>query len=330
MSAVLPIGIVGCGRIAERAYLPALARIGAARLAAVADPRAERRELVAGKVPGCAAYDSLDALLKGGQVAALVVATPAATHAEVAARALDAGLPVLVEKPLARSVSDIAELAARVAGSREPALMMAFNRRFWEPIRRMRGALQAAAAHPTGSARLVMTGDIRSWASIEERSDVLCDLATHQFDLLRFLFRSEIASVRARWIDSRTIRIDAQLDGGTEASCIASHAGRPQETIRVSVAAAAFEVHRGSERIAPVEGAARGALDVLASVGRRLRRRPSSLRRSFDLQLEHFVSCVRAGDAPEPSFADGLAALRAVDAARASAADDGREVPVAR
>jgi len=43
MSATLPIGIAGCGRITERSYLPALARMQEVRLAAVAAPSAERR-----------------------------------------------------------------------------------------------------------------------------------------------------------------------------------------------------------------------------------------------------------------------------------------------
>lgn len=51
------------------------------------------------------AYDGLEAMLAGGPVDAVIIATPTSTHSEITLRALEAGLHVLVEKPIAPDVA---------------------------------------------------------------------------------------------------------------------------------------------------------------------------------------------------------------------------------
>lgn len=330
MSATLPIGIAGCGRITERSYLPALARMQEVSLAAVADPNAERRELIASRAPGCVAHESVEAMIDEGRLGALVVATPTATHAAIGASALDAGIPVLIEKPLAGSSSELAPLVRRAASPGDRMLMVAFNRRFWQPARRLKSILRGESVGTPREARLVMTGEIRGWGSIVERSDALSDLGTHQVDLLRYLFDRDLVAVRASWTDPETIRFRVTLEDGMKAECVASHAGQPSESVTVRCAGATYFLRRGSERIGPPEGTMRGLLDTAGAAQRLLLRRSSAMRLSFERQLEYFVRCVQGGAPPEPSLADGVAALRAVEAARESAAHDEREMEIRR
>ena len=78
MTRELRVGLVGCGRIAERGYVPALARAAGVELVAVADVEPARCAAVA---PGVPAFDSLPALVAGAGPEALVVATPPWTRA---------------------------------------------------------------------------------------------------------------------------------------------------------------------------------------------------------------------------------------------------------
>jgi len=75
-------------------------------LAVVADPDPGRRAVVAGAYPGLATASSAEEVLARPDVSAVVVATPAVTHAAIATQALEAGKDVLVEKPLAMSAEE--------------------------------------------------------------------------------------------------------------------------------------------------------------------------------------------------------------------------------
>lgn len=319
------IGLIGCGRAAERYYLPAFARVAEARLVAVADPLPERRELVASGVAGCAAYPSAEALLDGARVAGVIVATPPATHVPLAMLAVRAGLPVLVEKPLAPSMDGIAELDALVASARG-AVMVGFTRRYWTPVRDLRRIMDAQGSADGVSAELVITSNVRAWAAINGLGDPLEDLGPHQLDLLRYVFDREIRAVRARWRDPHAIAMQVTLAGSVVADCRAAFDAVSRESMIVRGCGGAYGMHVGSERLRPAAGAVRTLLDLGDRVGRRLRNGQTSMHGSFERQLARFCRFVQTGEPPEPGLADGVAVVRAIDAARRSADAGGREV----
>ena len=108
------IGLVGAGNIAAR-YAAAIEREPALELAAVTDTAPGRAEALAA-AHGGVAYPSLDALLEDDAVDTVVNLTVPQAHAEVSARALEAGKHVHSEKPLAlrhHEARELVELAAR-------------------------------------------------------------------------------------------------------------------------------------------------------------------------------------------------------------------------
>ena len=129
-SAPLRLGIVGCGRLAEHGYLPAIAGADGAEVVALADPVRARREFVASL---CGSAPSLHADVEGltadQRVEAVIVASPPGEHLAAATAAARAGLTCLVEKPPgpdARSARDLAKLS--------PAPWIGFNRRFQQGL----------------------------------------------------------------------------------------------------------------------------------------------------------------------------------------------------
>jgi UDP-N-acetylglucosamine 3-dehydrogenase len=99
--------IIGFGFIAEKGHLPAYARSDELEIVAVADLCAARREAAARAIPGARLYESYAGLLRdAGDLDFVDVATPPYAHAEIARAALQSGLHVLCEKPLATSVED--------------------------------------------------------------------------------------------------------------------------------------------------------------------------------------------------------------------------------
>ena len=327
MNAALNIGLIGCGRAAERLYLPTLSRLAEAQLVAVADPIRERRELISSNIPNCLAFSTAEALLKKAKIAAVIITTPPTTHVYIATLALCAGIPVLVEKPLAPSMAGVEALEALVASS-TGSVMVGFNRRHWEPVRKLRQIMCNRHHSDAISTQLIMTSNVQAWSPICGASDPLEDLGSHQFDLLRYIFDREILAVNAHWTNTHTIRMRVRLAGGGVAHCLAAHSNIYQESITVQCGRKRYQIHKGAERIEPTTGLVRSVLNLSDALRRRLRGQRSSLKRSYERQLISFLNYVRTGTTPQPSIADGIAAIRAVEAARQSAHIGGMEISI--
>jgi predicted dehydrogenase len=94
-------GVIGCGAVTEKKSAPAFNKVEQSRLVAVMrrDAGKARDYAVGHGVPKW--YADADALIDDTEVNAIYVATPPSTHAEYAIKALRAGKPVYVEKPMA-------------------------------------------------------------------------------------------------------------------------------------------------------------------------------------------------------------------------------------
>jgi predicted dehydrogenase len=324
MNGPLRLGLVGCGRAAERLHVPAIGPMTGTRLTAVFDPLESRRELIAAQHPGCRAFDSAASLVESGIIDALIVATPAETHVDPAILALRAGLPVLVEKPLAASLEDGERLALVQESVRVP-VMVGFNRRWWRPAIDLRERLTSLTSGPL-DVRMEISSDVNGWSPLTARSDALDDLGSHQLDLLRFICRRDIESVRATQPSPAEFHLSVRLVDGRTASCRAAYRERSAEAIEVVWKGTRMSARVGSERISPGSGPVRRALDLSDTARRRIRRQKGGLTRSYKKQLTAFADCVRGGTPASPSLEDGLEVLRAIGAARASLRSGGASV----
>jgi predicted dehydrogenase len=111
----LRVGIVGCGDVAHRHYLPALAAVSdRVTIAAVADPRDGAGEAVASAVaawsPGTRVYRDVEEMLRRASLDAVFNLTPAPRHGAVNRAILEAGAACYSEKPIAASVGEADEL----------------------------------------------------------------------------------------------------------------------------------------------------------------------------------------------------------------------------
>lgn len=107
--------IVGFGFIAEKGHLPAYRRSDQLEIVAIADICAARREVAARALPGARIYESHEAFLgsEGGDLDFVDITTPPYAHASIARAALERGLHVMCEKPLATTVEDARSVVAQ-------------------------------------------------------------------------------------------------------------------------------------------------------------------------------------------------------------------------
>lgn len=106
------IAVAGCGYWGKN-LVRVFAELGA--LHTICDSSRETLESLGTKYPTAHLQFSFDAVLKDPDIKAVVIATPAQTHYELAGKALSAGRHVFVEKPLAMSVSEAEDLCKKAA-----------------------------------------------------------------------------------------------------------------------------------------------------------------------------------------------------------------------
>lgn len=288
------LGLVGCGRIAERGYVPAAEAVHGVRLTAVADTDRAR---CARAAPGVTAFPGAVELLASDTVDAVVVATTAESHLPLARLAAEAGLRSLVEKPPGIDATQAAELARLV-----PPVSIAFNRRFEPALERLRQSLPSDR-----HLQLSLSIHYRRsrWAPYDVRDDALLDLGPHLVDLAR-VFGGEVSRVRTLAQSERHAALELQLDRGhARLDCATDRAYR--EVFEAKVDDRLVGRH--------VCGGLSGALRT------RLRpRQLSPLVVQLTAQLEAFAEIVRGGRSEHlATGADGLAAMAVLETARRSA-----------
>ena len=99
-----------------------VAGLADAELAAVCDTDAATRQRIARQYPGALVTGDVAELLGGGRVDAVIIASPATTHAALALRCIEAGKPCLVEKPFALRLQDAEAVAEAAERRRVPVL----------------------------------------------------------------------------------------------------------------------------------------------------------------------------------------------------------------
>lgn len=190
--APLRVGLVGLGSMG-RNHLRILTGRADCRVVAVADPVAEARASAAAVAPEASLFADPLALVAEVEVDALVVASPTTAHAEIALTAVERGIPVLVEKPLAASVEEAAEIL-RASRSRGVPVAVGHVERFNPAVRELGRRLADGWLSTIYAITSRRAGPFP--ARIRDVG-VTIDLATHDVDILSWIAGERPARVYA-------------------------------------------------------------------------------------------------------------------------------------
>jgi predicted dehydrogenase len=195
MSRPLRIGVIGVGHLG-RHHARILATLPGTELTAVVDTNRGRADEIAAAHGTRAFYDSRQLL---DQVDAVTIAVPTEQHRDVALPFLQAGVPVLVEKPMARSLAEADELIAAAAEA-GVALAVGHTERFNPAVEAARPLLH--------DPRFI---EVHRLGAFPERSldiDVVFDLMIHDLDVVLSLVHADVASIEAVGVPVLTGRVD--------------------------------------------------------------------------------------------------------------------------
>jgi predicted dehydrogenase len=295
------IAVIGVGHLGQH-HARLLAALDNVQLAGVVDINASRAQEIAAKY-GARTFNSASDLV--GHVDAVTIATPTVTHIDIAMPFVEAGVAVLIEKPLAARLEE-ADRLLEAAGRRGTIVATGHTERFNPAV--------AAALPLITSPRFV---EIHRLGTFPERSldiDVIFDLMIHDLDLLLTVAGSDVASIDAVGVNVLTPRVDianARITfvSGCIANVTASRISRDRVRkarffshdayVSIDYAAQEVEVYR----LIRVEGQDGGRPTIQG--GRLEVGNDEPLRR----ELADFAEAVRSGRSPGVTGQDGRAAL---------------------
>lgn len=339
MSATIDMAVIGAGAIG-RTHIDTLARVDGVRLCAIVDP-APAGAALAGSL-GVPCLPDVAALIDSGLARAAIVATPNETHLPVAGALLRAGLPVLLEKPVAESLPSALELIA-IAEETGVPLLVGHHRRHNPIISKAYEAIRAGRigelvmATVTCSLAKPASYFEAAWRRTPDAGGPLLINLVHEIDLLRHFF-GEVAAVQAVASSGRrgfavedTAAVCLTFTGGGIATlCISDAATGPWAwDLAAGENPARFPAHRVSAHHYAGSSAGLSLPDLTLwepqgepDWTRELRPQILDIVPAdpYEAQLAHFAGLVRYGGAPRVSVRDATANLIVLDAIRAAAA----------
>lgn len=169
---------------------------------------------------------------------AVMVASAADRHVEPCLAALEAGMPVLVEKPLATSLKE-GQAMVDAAAAAGVTLMVAQNYRYMRAHRTVKRVLSEGAVGRVGYVRADYYRSPHDMAPSLTASEhnALWGVAVHHLDALRYVLGAEAEAVRAReytlpWTDlppGASLRVQLEFEGGIEVDYGATYESRGHE-----------------------------------------------------------------------------------------------------
>lgn len=339
------VGLIGCGKVGQ-IHAAALHSLPDAKLAAVCDVSPERAHAFAARC-GARGFTDIDSMLREADVEAVIIGTPHPLHAAPAIRAAEAGVHVLVEKPMAATLADCDAMLA--AANRTGVLLSVISqRRFFDPVIRIKEAIDAGKIGRPALGVFTMY----SWREPAyyqsdpwrgkwdtEGGGVLVNQSPHQLDLMRW-YLGPVAEVSGYWtnINHPSVQVDdtavaiLRFQNGALGSIVTSVAQKPGIFTKVHVhgtngASLGVETDRGATFIAGVTAIAEPPLNDLWTIPceeHLLKAFQAEDRARFTqmdatthyhaLQIQDFLGAIREGRPPLVTGEDGRAVVELFNA----------------
>ncbi|HEU5352458.1 MAG TPA: Gfo/Idh/MocA family oxidoreductase [Terracidiphilus sp.] len=214
---MIRVGVVGFGLAGRVFHAPLISSVEGLELAAVLERSTGH---AATRYPAIATYRSLAELLADRSIQLVVVATPNSTHFELAMQVLGAGKHVVVDKPMAMSADEIAQMM-ELAGGLGRQCIPFHNRRWDNDFQTIQKVVQEGSlgmlVHLASSFDRWRPGpSTRAWKEEPAQGGLLVDIGTHLADQALTLFGLPNAV-------SAEIRMERDCDGAPDAFTLRLH-----------------------------------------------------------------------------------------------------------
>lgn len=317
-------GLIGTGRIGQ-VHATSIVSHPDTELAWIADPFVEGARALVDRFGGIAT-DSPEELIGSGQLDAVLVASPTPTHVGLIEACVDAGLPVLCEKPIDLDIARVDVLRPKVVASDVP-VALGFNQRFDPGFAEAHARVRAGEIGDLEQLSIISRDPGPPPASyIGVSGGIFRDMTIHDFDMVRF-FMGEIVEVSAMGSqlfdegargcgDFDTVVVTLRSATGSIATITNSRHSAIGYDQRLEVFGAKGMLQVGNTHSSLVSAFSASAVEAKPSYIEPFIERYA---RAYELELAEFVKLVRGEPSGSPTFEDGRAALQIANAAQRSA-----------
>ncbi len=299
------IGVIGAGGMGSE-HARNLAAIDGVRVALVADAVRTSAEALAAVV-GAEPTTDAAGLITASDVDAVVIASPDGTHADLAIAALDAGRPMLCEKPLAPTLAEATRVMVAEAATGARLIQLGFMRVF-DPVH----VVLRAEVEANGPVQHIRAVHRNRNEFVRTMDHAISQSLVHDVHTVRWLSGSEISQVQARVVPRG-------VDGVRFVTVSLALASGALATIEFDDLAFGYDV---SVEVTGEHGLARTPPPADPSLHDDWFAWFSD---AYRLEVEAWVASVRAGIPVGPSARDGVAAQAVVRAIQRSARSGGEE-----
>jgi predicted dehydrogenase len=311
--------VVGAGWIAQEDFMPGVEHTGNSVMTALVTGDAVKARELSEKygIKQVTDYAGYDSVLRSGNIDAIYLSLPNSMHCDFAVRALEAGIHVLCEKPMAVTEEECSSMIA--AGERSGAKLMIAYRLHFEPG--TMAALETVRSGKIGTPRFFSSIFAQQVAPDNSRTDgglwagPLPDMGPYPINAVRQLFQAEpievfafsetcsearfseveeMISVLLRFPENRT----AQFTVSYGANSIAEYA--------VVGTKGSLQMKRAFSWTEPLE--------LTVTIGEDSSRERFELSDQFGGETKYFSDCILDDRQPEPDGEEGLADVRVIKA----------------
>ena len=278
------------------------------------------------KVSGVSCFTHLEEALDSGPCDAVIIATPADTHAAACAAALERKIAVLVEKPFTLQLSDAARLVLLAESNKTP-LLVAQNYRYLRSFRNVKRLIDEGVL---GDVAMVVCHYYRPFHTMAPSlakfsNSVLWGVSVHHLDALRYVLGTHITNVVA---DSFTAPW-GRLPKGASLQLMLSLANQTRVSYSATYESTGHTLFEGGQEFYARFIGERATLHVfhrwliLWENGKlpRLVRRGARKKTEERILLEQFERAVRHGETTEVSGRDNLQTVAVLEACVRSAGE---------
>jgi len=329
----LRVGVIGAGAWGKN-HVRTVATLSDAELAAVCDADAKTRERIGRQFP--AAHVTADVADLLGRVDAVVIASPAATHARVALQCIEAGKPCLVEKPFALTSGD-AEAVAAAAAARKVPVLAGHLLVFHPAVERLRALVQGGEL-----GRVYYLYGLRvNLGQVRADENALWSFGPHDVSVALYLLGEAPIRVAAQgksYLQPRvedvvflTMEFGSGVLAHVQLSWLDPHKERKLTVVGANKMAV-FDDMEAREKLRIYDKGVDRPPEY-GSYGEALSIREGDIFipkianvEPLAAELNHFVRVARGGEPPRASAEDGVAVVRVLDAASRSLAAGGAPV----
>lgn len=326
------IALIGSGRIGQ-VHAANVARAPGAALQVVADPVLAGAQALTTRHGGRTVAEALEAV-HADDVDAVVIASPTPTHVDLIGACLDAGRPVLCEKPIDLDIARVDGLRSRARDAAVP-VALGFNRRFDPHFAELHRRVTAGEVGPLE--QLVITSRDPEPAPadyLRVSGGIFRDMTIHDLDTARWFVpdTTAVTAVGLRQFSDVIAGLD-DYDGAV----VTLQGARGQSVTIINSRHCAAGYDQRLEATGPLgtlsvgnvtDTLVRSSTAASSDAGTAFQRHfLERYRRAYAAELEAFLDAVRGAPMACPGFEDGRAALLLADAADTSARE-GRTVEV--